>query len=636
MRFIVLLVTILLGAETYAQSFQMQYTPISANEVQIITIYKGPSTEITLPARGRITALSEQEGLNVGGGTIRVGIRVGKTTNAEVAEATEGTEVAEATADEYTVRFTYSLLLSSGGFGGITANWYPTIKGAEASYSITALADDTGLLVYPYTEFSNATYSFTSAVKANLASFKYDTIQGEGTAIPVTIHTANDFASSGAVVLEVFEYLQEYFGAKNISEIVIINSGLMSYGDSQIVNDKLFLSMSGRGTAEQVKEALVNVWADKENLSARLFNMFKDSVLRLNPFTPKTSALATTAPTTATEGDTTTEGDATTTEGETAATTTTGVETDPGKIVMVPPVSYYQNLFTTGFVTNEIVNVNMEGIFNNYALLHMAYYDIGAESLLAGIKAYFNTATEATPAETPVVATEEVTPPVVAEDTTTDVVATPEETTDTVVKEEPIKLDIDYVDWATITQNKLQEPLYSLYTKEVLKPTGALVAHLIAKGKTVSRNSYNIPNFTLTDSEGNIVNVEWNDFLSVNVDVAGTGYLLDPERKVPQQEYLESYTTSDTAEIERRGKIIALAGRYGAPGEQSVRRHLDLMSIPVEGDNAFGVEVGEKVYVLVSHILSRTTGVLKPAVRESFFKVDADNNISHLATRVRI
>ena len=618
MKILLLITFMSINTISYGQSFQMQYNKISANEVQFTTVYKGPSAEIILPARGRIIALAEQNDLNAGGGKIRVGIRVG--SNNEEA-TTEGT-----TAQEYTIRFTYSLLLSDqSGSGSISENWYPTIKDKDIEYTVTSLTPALGMLVYPYLSNENNSFKFLDSQNAKLAIFNHTKEVSTDTSLPVTVYTTTVFGTSFQNIIKISEYVNEYFGAKDIQEIIIVNTPLVTPG-SFLDAGKLFVNVTGIGTEKQVKDALITAWAEsKENLSTRLFNMFKDSVFRLAQLNLDNNTPITT--------------DVTTTE--VVATETTTIDTtessnsDIGKIVLAPGTTYYQDLFNKGFETNSVQIVDVEGIFNNYALLHLAQYNIGTETLLAGIKAYFNEGAVTTP---PAVTTPDAVTP--APDATTENITNTEtaETTtvDTteVVEEEP-KTDTEYVDWAVITQNKLQDPLFDLYTKEIIGKD--FVPHLVAKGNLVTRNSFNIPDFSITDSEGTAIEIAWNDFKSININIStNSSYTLDPERLVPQQQYIDSFYTPDTNEQTLRYKIVALAERQKAAGEINLRKHLDIVKFTVENENTFQVETGNTIYVVVSHILSNTTGALKPGIKESFFSVDLEGKITYLTTRLRI
>ncbi len=590
MKILLLVTFIFMNAITYGQSFQMQYNKISANEVQFTTIYKGPSAEIILPARGRIIALSEQNDLNAGGGKIRVGIRVGSNN--------------ETSDQEYTVRFTYSLLLSSrGGSGSISTNWYPTIKDIDTEYTVTTLGSTLGMLIYPYMSNENNTFNFMDSQNPQLLVFNHTKETSSETSLPITLYTATKFETSFDNMIKITDYINDYFGKKDIQEIIIINMPLIT-SSSFFSDGKLFVNIPGNGTEKQVKDTIIIAWEKtKENLSTRFFNMFKDSVFRLAPLTLNTTSVDESTPAEA-------------------------VNTDLGKIVLVPGTSYYQELFNKGFETNSVQYVDIEGIFNNYALLHLAQYNIGTETLLAGIKAYFNGAdpipTTEKAAETADSTTENIT-----NTNTIDKITT--ESTNNI----PTKTDAEYIDWTIITQNKLQDPLFSLYTKEIFAKN--FVPHLIAKGNTVSRNSFNIPNFNMTDSEGTAININWNDFRSINIDIStNSSYTIDPERQVPQQNYMDSYYTPNTNEQNIRHQIIALASRQKAVGEINIRTNLNMVKFTVESENPFQVETGSSIYVLVSHILSNVTGSLKPGIKESFFAVDIDGKVTYITTRLRI
>ena len=629
MRILLLVTFMFINAFTYGQSFQMQYNKISANEVQFTTVYKGPSAEIILPARGRIIALAEQTDLNAGGGKIRVGIRVGANDTAPDPATGEAPA-----AKEYTVRFTYSLLLANqGGSGSVSENWYPTIKDKDVEYNVTSLSPTLGMVIYPYLSNENNSFNFLSTQNATLAIFNHTKEVSTDTSLPITIYTANKFGTPFQDIINITEYINDYFGKKDIQEIVIINTHLVTPG-SFVDGGKLFVNITGIGTEKQVKDAIVTAWADsKENLSARLFNMFKDSVFRLAQLTLDGNMFADDA--TATDPTAT---DVVATE-TTPTETTESSNTDLGKIVLVPGVTYYQDLFNKGFEVNTVQNVDVEGIFNNYALLHLAQYNIGAETLLAGIKAYFNDGIAPTPVATPEAPVDPANPDATTENiTNTETAEVPAGTaTEKVVAETETetKTDTEYVDWAVITQNKLQDPLFDLYTKEIIGKD--FVPHLVAKGNLVTRNSFNIPDFSITDSEGATVEVAWNDFKSININIAVTSsYTLDPERLVPQQVYMDSFYTPDTNEQTLRSQILVLAERNKANGEISLRKHLDIVKFTVEAENTFQVATGSTVYVVISHILSNTTGALKPGIKESFFSVDMDGKITYVSTRLRI
>lgn len=620
MNFLILILTLLFSGLTYGQSFQMQYQYNSANEIQLMTTYKGPKAEIIIPTRGRIVSISQQSNISVTGGRIRI-----EENNTENTESTESTE----TGQEYTIRFTYSLLVpNQTGYGSISEDWYPTIIDmTNIEYSITSLTTPSGFLVYPYSNNENNTFSFTDTLQAKLAVFNYTTETSQDTSIPVTLYTANNFEIKPTNIVNIYEYLKEYFGDKYIDEIIVINTGLI-HQNSFINDNKLYVMMSGRGTQTQIQNAMISVWSDKQNLSTRIFNMFKDSVLRLSKLNLGTDTVSTT-PKETTETDTEQTINTDTEQTNTVpinSNTTTSIETDPGKLVLVPPHSYYKDLIIKGFTNNEIQFINVNNILENYGLLHMAFYNIGSESLLAGIKAYF--------AENPQIqtnTTQEDLTETPNEEGEKEEISTSEPTEETL----PLKLDSEYIDWGTITQNKLQEPLYSLYTKEVLAPQRS-ISHLTANKNIVTRNSLNIPDFNISDSEENIIDITWNDLRSIRIDINSGSYLLDPDRKVPQQVYLDSYYSFDPEEQQIRATILNIANRYKAPGEQNLRKHLDLISIPIEETNTFEIEPGNTVYVLISHILSNSTGILKSAIKESFFVVNETGDISYLATRVRL
>lgn len=591
---------LMITGTTFAQTFNMQYNKVSANEVHITTVYRGPSAEISLPRTGRIISLSEQENLNAGGGKIRVGIRVGDNSSTE----------------EHVVRFTYSLIIpNQGGFGALVDKWYPTLKEGDAEYNITSLKSNTEIFVYPYLSYQTNTFLFSSVQPSVKLAILQHSMEEHLDATPeITIFSTKKLQASPQDIRTIHQYISENFGDKNIRRIVVVNTILASE-NSFIDDDTLYLNITGIGTRTQIKDAFALAWKganDSEKLSTRLFTIFQDTIFRLLPI-----HFNTTAPIATTE---TTENSELTNTSE-----TTTPKLDMGATVLVPPVTYYQELFNKGFEINEIQHVDIDGILNNYALLHMAQYNIGAENLVAGIRAYFNNTNEAP------VTSSTSTNSDVENETTNSTANTNTNSTETL---KSLK-DTEKVDWSLITQNKLQEPLFSLYTKEVLIEKG-IVPTITAKGTTVTRNSYNIPDFNLLDAEGKVIPVQWNEFRSVNIQITNGNYQLDSERSVPQQRFLDSYYSFDTNTQTLRNRILAMSFRQKAPGEINTRKQLELTQFTAEDGNAFNIPAGDQVFVVISHILSNTTGALKQAIKESFYTVDNDGNITYLTTRLRV
>ncbi len=286
---------------------------------------------------------------------------------------------------------------------------------------------------------------------------------------------------------------------------------------------------------KQLNEAFGHVWKKDLKIKAGLFDMFFDTISRLAPISKPESSDTNTA-----------SADSTNTASIPADT-----PSDLGSTVLLPPNSYYESLFMEGFTNNEVQNVNAASMFSNYALLHMAQYNIGAESLVAGIRAYFNDSNNSGDTNS---ANTELT-------NTTSTNENPETSSD--------------IDWSLITQDKLQEPLFSLYTKEVL--SNGFVPLLTANGTTITRNSYYIPDFNLIDTDGETIEIKWNGFRSVTIDVNSGSYRLDTERTVPQKSYVDSFYSFDSTEMALRGRITAMADRYKAQGEFNTQNQIDLI-----------------------------------------------------------
>ncbi|SFB84318.1 hypothetical protein SAMN02745150_01039 [Brevinema andersonii] len=111
-------------------------------------MYTGEATEITLPGRGRILSVQNQENLNFGNGQIRIGIKVGDE---------------EAAGREYSVRFSYSLILSGAGTAGyLTENWFPKIKKQpDLNYHFSLAEGVSNILIFPYRTNDISSYYFT-------------------------------------------------------------------------------------------------------------------------------------------------------------------------------------------------------------------------------------------------------------------------------------------------------------------------------------------------------------------------------------------------------------------------------------------------------------------------------------------
>jgi len=582
----------------HSQSFQMQYNHVSAREVRFDVVYKGPGGEISLPPRGRIVSIAEQENINIGNGKIRVGIRIGNQDNINT---------------EHTIRFSYSYILpNQGGYGSITERvWYPSIKNYDAEYTISDINNSTNLIIYPYLSQNNSSFTFSEEQKPKLVTIDH-TIDTYSNTIQIIIYKNQEFSTPLENIEKIYNHYNNIFGKLNIKEIIIINNNIVDTA-SFIQDSKIYITLPGRGTPQQLMNVMISNWATlKPDLSPRLFSMFKDAILRISPPNLSSSEIISSDSNT-----NNTNSPFSNTEKEDEKTAPVLLEKDPSLIVLVPPKSYYETLINTGFSNNSIIDADIANIFNNYGLLHMAWYNIGLENFITGIKAYFA----------------EQKTEISNTNITTSTNATTNQTENPTIQ----KNDVDLVNWNLITQNKLQEPLYSLYTKEVLNEDKLLIPHLIAKGNQATRNSYNIPDLTITQEDKTIVKINWNDFRTTTTGITNGHYTLDSERQVPQQVFLDSYYNYDTNQQQLRRRLLFASERIKGVGEQNFKKHLDIVELTATSDNKFEIKEGTKIYIIISHILSNACGSLKDAIKETIFIIDPDtNNPVHISSRIRI
>lgn len=569
MRFLFISTTFFIFfGSAFAGDFQLQYIPLSANEIKIDALYTGEAAEITLPARGRILSVQNQENLNFGNGQIRIGIKVGDE---------------EAIDKEYSVRFSYSLILSGAGTAGyLTGNWFPKIKKQpNLNYHFSLAEGVSNILIFPYRTNDTLSYYFMQSDNPKLLNMKYTLEKFQGT-VPVTLYKGMNFNTTPADIDKIYQYFQAIFGDNHINEIVVINSSLLGT-DSSIVNDKLYITIPGRGTFKQIQQIMANAWSHiKENLSLRLFNMFKDAVIRLSKI----------------------DLEAQSGENQEKPGIRTYLQNDPAYVVAVAPAEYYQDLVRKGFENNSVLDVDAAGIINNYGLLHLAWFNMGPETFLAGVKNYF----------------------------TQEVKSNANESMQTETNSN--NFDADLVDWSIIMQNKVSEPLFSLYTKEVLREKG-LVPVLEAHGKTISRNSEYIPDIEISQNNGSTQFINWNNKKTAELNFEQGSYQLDPEYIVPRKKYINSFYSFDTNEQIQRRLVLALATRIKGPGEQNLRDNLEVIKITAEENNTFDIEPGTTVYIVVSHVLSNINGNLKDAIKESVIAI-INGSPMHIATRIRI
>lgn len=569
MRFLFISTTFFIFfGSAFASDFQLQYIPLSANEIKIDALYTGEAAEITLPPRGRLLSVQNQENLNFGNGQIRIGIKVGNE---------------EAIDKEYSVRFSYSLILSGPGTAGyLTENWFPKIKKQpDLNYRFSLAEGVSNILIFPYRANDTLSYSFMQSDNPKLLNMKYTLEQFQGT-IPVTLYKGMNFNTTPADIDKIYQYFQGIFGDNHINEIVVINSGLLGT-DGFIVNDKLYITIPGRGTFKQIQQIMANAWSHiKENLSLRLFNMFKDAVIRLSKIDLEVQSP----------------------KDQEKSGIRTYLQNDPAYVVAVAPAEYYQDLIRKGFENNSVLDVDAAGIINNYGLLHLAWFNMGPGTFLTGVKNYF---------------TQEI----------------KSNTNESIQTEKNSKnFDTDLVDWSIIMQNKISEPLFSLYTKEVLREKG-LVPVLEAHGKTISRNSEYIPDIEISQNNGSTQFINWGNKRTAELNFEQGSYQLDPEYIVPRKKYINSFYSFDTNEQIQRRSVLALANRIKGPGEQNLRDNLEVIKITAEENNSFDIEPGTTVYIVVSHVLSNISGNLKDAIKESVIAIINGSPV-HIATRIRI
>ncbi|MGL4367973.1 MAG: hypothetical protein ACRCTQ_06840 [Brevinemataceae bacterium] len=570
------------AAPAFSQIFQIKHSQISAEEARFDIIYTGPSAEITLPKRSRVIEFSNQNNISLGNNNIIIKGNISENSN-----GVSNTTDTSTQNSEFSFNFSYTLLLNNQGGGGKTAeNWYPAINNSKTTYYLTAQrnisSEDSLVFAYPYTCLSNNTFIFSGDLNPKLviAQHSVEKIPSENSNIPVTLFKSHGFNTPLSNVKQIYDHFSGIFGSLDIKEIIIINNALIRE-QSVVQNSQLYLMLPGNTDVNQLTHYIANAWnSQRKNFSLRLFAMIKDSVIRLNKI----------------------NFDSTNTQ-----TLTTVIETNDAFIVPVGSKDHYKNLMVEGFSNNQVINANITGMMKNYALLHMARFNIGTDTLLAGIKAYFADNNSTTSTNT---------------NNTNDIVSNTN--------------DLELIDWKVITQNKLQEPLYSLYLKEVLRQNHPITPHIKANGHQIERNSLYIPDFTIIDNNGSTLEITWKEKKVTEIMLSNGSYTLDAELQVPQKIFTDSYFTFDSNERQERRAIIFAAEKHKVPGEQSLRNHLQVLKLYAPADNKFNINEGTTVYFVISHILSNLKGTLQDSIKESLFVIDEYNKPKHIATRIRI
>ncbi|MGL4561447.1 MAG: hypothetical protein ACRCV0_04060 [Brevinema sp.] len=590
---------IFVSGNTFTQTLTLQYSKVSGNEIRFDVFYQGSSTELQIPARGRILNFTNQTDVTFGNNNIMIGSKKDTST-------------------EYRIKFSYSFIIpNQGGFGSIGDNWFPTVvsdkeQAINIQYTVTSTEKE-DMFIYPYQENINGKFTFFAEDKPKIGLIKFSHITDSSSSIPVSIFKSGGFATQLSDVAKMYTHFKEYFGDLKISEIVIINNQLTG-NNAFVYQSKLYLFIPNIGNAKQVQSILTMAWDKQDKTESYLFAMFKDAVTRLN--------VLDLSPKNATETNTENIAQDSTTPTNEKTTSITRLQTDPSYVLPVPPVSYYQELLNSGFSNNTIIEVNVPDMLKNYGMLHMAWIHMGSQNFLDGVKAYFNQSAS----NNSLVTTNQENTVTEQERQNTNTTAT--SSTNSNQKE---------IDWNIIIQDKIQEPLFSLYTKEVLvkNPT---YPSLKAEGDKISRNSYFIPSLSISDTDGNNYNIDWDNFLTTRIDITKGSYHLDPERRLPQENLLANYYTFNTNEQKIRRNVIFTAERNITPNEKNFKKHIEIIKLDVTANNAFEIPDNQSAYIVISHILSTHSGLLKDTLKETLITVDHANNdtIKIIAVRLRV
>ncbi|MGL5722389.1 MAG: hypothetical protein ACRCY4_08320 [Brevinema sp.] len=270
--------------------------------------------------------------------------------------------------------------------------------------------------------------------------------------------------------------------------------------------------------------------------------------------------------------------------------------TDPLWIEPVGSKTYYTALFGKGLDNNgsgiQLVDVNAAALIDNKSMLCLVEKHVGVEPFFTGIKQMFE-------------------------------------------KRVPAKsglADYEQLDWESLLQNKVSEPLMSFFKKDAFRP-GFSVALSIESNIAV-RNSDYIPNFRIQLDTGT-VSVEWKGKYSAPINTDALWIQLDSDRLIPRLDYLNSYRTRDTNEQRIRAKVMMAAQRLRSPSVDSFRTHYDCITFPAP-ENPYDVAVGTPVHVVVSLVSAVGSGALKPAIQEAFFIMDEFERPTHITTRLRL
>ncbi|MGL4393758.1 MAG: hypothetical protein ACRCS8_00825 [Brevinema sp.] len=577
------LVTMITGT-TFAQTVSLQYSRISSGEMRFDVFYEGPSAEIVIPARGRMLNFTNQEGTQFRNNSVTVG--------------------SKDESGSYSVKFSYSFIIpNSSGFGSLSTDWYPTIRplqegGDAAKYTVASAGKD-DLFIYPYIETAGGKFTFVADDKPTLSQIKHTLQVDSSGSVPVSLFNSSTFSSELVNVAKTYDYLKGYFGDLNVNEIIVVNNQLVNQY-SFVYNSKLYLLLPRVTSTKHIAAGLAMAWNDEMfDMDNHYLAMLKDAVTRFD-------VLSFEAPADGTQ-----------------ASGNNYIQNDLGYILPVPTTSYYEELFKKGFTNNSSVDVNAPDMIKYYGLNHLVWAHLGIPEFLAGIKSYFAQLSPKALTPIPVATIPATTPDAPAAATSTETSST----------EKGAKT----MNWDAMLQNRLQDPLFSLYTKEVLNKNPRYPS-LKADGKKISRSSYFVPNVSVADKDGKAHDINWDNFLYANLDISEGSYHLDPERRLPQESSLGSFYTFEKDEQIIRRTVLLAAEKNVNVSERSLRKHMEMIKLPLGAENTFDVTGNKSVYVVVSHILSSQTGLLKDAIKETFISVDHDNNnrTAVIATRFRI
>ncbi|MGL5253867.1 MAG: hypothetical protein ACRC9L_02415 [Brevinema sp.] len=463
-----------------------------------------------------------------------------------------------------TITFSYSIFLTEEPeYGNLIEDWYPTVKGDEnSSYKLTITENKA--FIFPYRQLDDGTYSFSTAEKPKMAISRFVRLPESGF-LPVTIYSSLGVDATHDEIRRIYEHNVSIYGYQNINEIVIVNNPRIPE-DIFWTAGKLFISMPSRGTINQFSRLIPDAWMNVvPSLSARLFKMIKDSVLRLKPLsTPPNN-----------EGP---------------------YVSDPLWVEPVGSKSYYSSLFEKGLDNNgsgiELVDVNAAALIENKSMLSLAQKHIGVEDFFAGVKQMFEVRLAA----------------------------------------EENKPDYEQLDWDSLLQDKLSEPLLSFFKKDAFRP--GFNASLSIESNMAIRNSQYIPNFSIQQDTG-VISIEWNGSNSSPLNTDALWVQLDRDRLIPRLDYLSSYMTRDTNEQRIREKVMMAAQRLKSPSVSGFRTHYECMSFPAP-ENPYDVAEGTPVYVVVSLVSTMHGGTLKPAIQEAFFIMNETERPMHITTRLRL